>query len=80
VLACEVCMATPAVRKRIREGEPHLLFSEMQMGRKHQMQNLDGSLLEFYQRGDISYDVAVSNAREPEMIRQRSAGVPRAIA
>jgi twitching motility protein PilT len=80
VLACEVCIATPAVRKRIREGEPHLLFSEMQMGRKHQMQTLDGSLLEFYQRGDISYDVAVSNAREPDMIRQRSAGVPRAIA
>ena len=42
VLACEVCIATPAVRKRIREGEPHLLFSEMQMGRKHQMQTLDG--------------------------------------
>ena len=34
VLACEVCIATPAVRKRIRDGEPHLLFSEMQMGRK----------------------------------------------
>ena len=58
VLACEVCIATPAVRKRIREGEPHLLFSEMQMGRKHQMQTLDGSLLELYQRGEISYDVA----------------------
>jgi twitching motility protein PilT len=80
VLACEVCIATPAVRKRIREGEPHLLFSEMQMGRKHQMQTLDGSLLEFYQRGDISYDVAISNAREPEAIRQRSAGHPRASA
>jgi twitching motility protein PilT len=80
ILASEVCIATQAVRKRIREGEPHLLLSEMQMGRKHQMQTLDGSLLEFYLRGDISYDVAMSNAREPEMIRQRSAGVPRASA
>src|SRR5207244_12932827 len=52
LLAAEVCMATPAVRKRIREGEPHLLFSEMQMGRKHQMQTLDGALLELYQRGE----------------------------
>ena len=43
-LACEVCIATPAVRKHIREGEPHLLFSEMQMGRKHQMQTMDGAL------------------------------------
>lgn len=78
ILAAEVCIATPAVRKRIRDGEPHLLFSEMQMGRKHQMQTLDSSLLELYQRGDISYDVAISNAREPDSIRQRSVGTPRA--
>jgi hypothetical protein len=44
------------------------------------MQTLDGSLLEFNQRGDISYNVAISSAREPELIRQRSAGVPPAIA
>jgi twitching motility protein PilT len=79
ILACEVCIATPAVRKRIREGEPHLLFSEMQMGRKHQMQTLDGSLLELYQRGEISYDIAISNAREPDSIRQRSTGQSRPI-
>lgn len=80
VLACEVCIATPAVRKRIREGEPHLLFSEMQMGRKHQMQTLDACLLDLYQRGEISYDVAVSNAREPDSIRQRTTGASRASA
>jgi twitching motility protein PilT len=77
IMASEVCLATPAVRKRIREGEPHLLFSEMQMGRKHQMQTLDGSLLELYQRGEITYDVAMSNAREPEAFRQRSTGPSR---
>jgi twitching motility protein PilT len=75
-LASEVCIATPAVRKRIREGEPHLLFSEMQMGRKHQMQTLDMDLLDKYQRGEISYDAALSNAREPETIRQRSTPTP----
>jgi twitching motility protein PilT len=80
ILATEVCMATPAVRKRIRDGEPHQLFSEMQMGRKHQMQTLDGALLELYQRGEISYDSAISNSREPETIRQRSTGAARASA
>jgi|SRR5579864_617676 len=80
ILACEVCMATPAVRKRIRDGEPHLLMSEMQMGRKHHMQTLDAALLDLYQKGEISYDVAVSNAREPDTIRQRSTTLPRAIA
>lgn len=77
LLACEICIATPAVRKRIREGEPHLLFSEMQMGRKHQMQTLDAALLEYYQRGEITYDVALSNAHEPDTFRQRSAGTSR---
>ncbi|MGC8643923.1 MAG: type IV pilus twitching motility protein PilT [Isosphaeraceae bacterium] len=73
LLACEVCIATPAVRKHIREGEAHQLLSEMQMGRKHQMQTMDSVLAELYQRGDITYDVAVSNARDPEAMRKRSA-------
>jgi twitching motility protein PilT len=77
VLASEICTATPAVRKHIREGDAHLLFSEMQTGRKFNMQTMDHSLLTLYQRGDITYDVAVSNAREPNTIRTRAAGTPR---
>jgi twitching motility protein PilT len=73
VLACEVCVATSAVRKHIREGHPHLLLSEMQLGRRHNMQPMDSVLLDLYQRGEITYDVALSNAREPDAIRQRSA-------
>jgi twitching motility protein PilT len=74
ILATEVCIATPAVRKHIREGDPHLLVSEMQLGRKYQMQTMDAVLLELYQRGEITYDVALSNARDPNTIRERSAG------
>ncbi len=77
-LACEVCIATSAIRKRIREGEHHLIYSEIQMGRKHQMQTMDHVLLDYYQRGEISYDIALSNAREPEAIRQRFSGPARA--
>jgi twitching motility protein PilT len=77
LLACEVCIATPAVRKHIRDGEPHQLINEMQLGRKHQMQTMDSKLTELYQRGEITYDVALSNARDPEAIRQRSAGLSR---
>ncbi|MCC7083397.1 MAG: PilT/PilU family type 4a pilus ATPase [Pirellulales bacterium] len=72
VLACEVCIATHAVRNHIREHQVHQLYSEMQMGRKHQMQTMDQVLLELYQRGDITYDVAVSNAREPDFIKHRT--------
>jgi twitching motility protein PilT len=75
VLGCEICTATPAVRKHIREGNAHLLFSEMQTGRKYNMQTMDHCLLSLYQRGEITYDVAISNAREPNTIRSRSSGV-----
>jgi twitching motility protein PilT len=71
VLACEVCVATHAVRNRIRDGEVHLIYSDIQMGRKHKMQTMDQVLLELYQRGEITYDCAVSNAREPEFIRHK---------
>ena len=75
VLACEVCVATPAVRNQIREMHPHLLYSEMQPGKKHQMQTMDQSLLNFYLTGEITYDTAISNAREPNTIKHKTAAV-----
>lgn len=72
VLACEICMATTAVRNHIRERNVHQLYSEMQTGRKHKMQTMDNALLELYQRGEITYDAALSNAREPEYIRHKT--------
>lgn len=72
VLAGEICIATPAVRKHIREGEPHHIYNEMQLGRKHQMQTMDSVLLDLYQKGEITYDVALSNCREPATFRQRT--------
>ena len=72
ILACEICIATPAIRKFIREGEAHLIYSEIQTGRKWQMQTMDVALLDLYQKGEITYDTAISNAREPEAIRRRT--------
>jgi twitching motility protein PilT len=77
ILASEVCIATSAVRKHIRAGNTHLLLSEMQMGRKYQMQTMDSVLLDLFQRGEITYDVALSNAREPNTIRKRAGGESR---
>ena len=74
VLAVEVCMATPAIRKHIRDHEAHMIHSEIQTGRKHGMQAMDSSLLELYQRADITYDVCLSNARDAEYMRARASG------
>jgi twitching motility protein PilT len=72
ILACEVCIATPAVRNHIREGQVHQLYNEMQTGKKHQMQTMDSCLVALYQRGEINYDTALSNARDPAHIRSRT--------
>ncbi len=75
-LASEICIANPAIRKFIREGNPHLIFSEMQTGKKQRMQTMDSVLLQLYQKGEISYDTAVTHAREANTIRHRGAGEP----
>ena len=72
VLATEICIVTNAVRNHIRDRSVHQIYSEMQTGRKHQMQTMDAALLELYQRGDISYDTALSNAREPSHIQHKA--------
>lgn len=73
VLACEICIATPAIRKMIREGESHLISNEIQTGKKFQMQSMDHALLDLYQRGEITYDVAVSCARDFNLFRRKTA-------
>ncbi|HMD53259.1 MAG TPA: hypothetical protein VKJ65_01755 [Phycisphaerae bacterium] len=73
VLACEICVATPAIRKLIRDGESHLMNNEIQMGKKFSMQNMDMSLLDLYNRGEITYDTAVSCARDPSTILHKTA-------
>lgn len=72
VIACEICIATNAIRNHIRDQQPHMLYSEMQTGRKLQMQTMDHALLELYQKGIITYDVALSNAREPNVIKHKA--------
>jgi twitching motility protein PilT len=71
-LCCEVLIGTGAVRHQIREGQLHLLYTEMQAGRKHGMITLDQALLDLYQRGEINYDTAISLARSPDLIRKRA--------
>jgi twitching motility protein PilT len=71
-LAYEVMIGTGAVRNHIRENQPHHLYSEIQGGRRHGMTTMDNTLLELYQRGDISYDTAVSIARHPDLVKKRA--------
>jgi len=69
VLACEICVATPAIRKFIRERETHLIVNEIQTGKRYSMQTMDMALKDLYQRGEITYDTAMSSAKEPNQFR-----------
>ena len=73
VLACEVCVTTPAVRTHIRERQVHQLANEMQTGMKFQMQTMDASLLSLVQHGDITLETAISHADNGEFIRRNAA-------
>jgi len=72
IAATEICVATNAVRNHIRDQQPHLIYSEMQTGKKFQMQTMDLALLDLYQKGEITYDVALSNAREPNIVKHKT--------
>lgn len=73
VLCCEMMIATQSVRHNIRENSIYKLYTELQAGRKYQMITMDHALLDLYQKGEITYDTALSRARDPKTIQQRSA-------
>ncbi|HEY3863331.1 MAG TPA: PilT/PilU family type 4a pilus ATPase [Verrucomicrobiae bacterium] len=68
VLACEVLMSNGAVRNMIRENQLHQLENVLQTGRKEGMMLMDNCLYDLYCKCLISYDTAVSRARNPERI------------
>lgn len=72
-LCCEILVGNYAVRHNIRENTIHKLYSELQAGRKHGMVTMDHALLALYQKGEITYDTALTAAHDPATIRERSA-------
>ena len=56
VMACEILMATPAIRALIRDDKVHQIYSAMQAGKKHGMQTLADSLYVHYMNRDVSLE------------------------
>lgn len=65
VVACEVLVATPAVRNLIREGKTHQIYSMLQTGSQHGMQSMDASLAELVRVGAIRRDLALERSSTP---------------
>jgi twitching motility protein PilT len=65
-LACEVLIATTAVRKIVRSAKTEQLMTVIQTSADVGMVSMDKSLKELYLQGLISYDDAISRCRNPE--------------
>jgi twitching motility protein PilT len=70
VLAYELLLATNAVRTVIRENQIHQLNNIMQTGARDGMVLMDNCLHDLYSKCLISYDTAVSRARNTERFRK----------
>jgi twitching motility protein PilT len=78
VAACEVLIATPAVRNLVREAKIHQIYSAMQAGARFGMQTMDQALAELVRRGKISLEAAEERGHDVEDLRRlvgRPAGV-----
>lgn len=75
MLAYELLVASGAVRSLIRENQLHQLENALQTGRKDGMMLMDNHLYDLYCKCAITYDTAVSRARNPDRImKQRVPG------
>lgn len=70
VLAYELVIATGAVRNIIRDSQLHQMENILQMGKKEGMMLMDNCIYDLYCKCRISYDTAVSHARDPEKIEK----------
>ena len=68
-IACEVMIATDAVRSLIREGRTHLIPSTIESSAKHGMISMDRSLMDLYKQGLITKSNMFRNCIKPEYIK-----------
>lgn len=71
VLAYELLIANNAVRNLIRDGQLHQMENTIQTSRKEGMVLMDNCLYDLYCKCLITYDTAMSRARNPERIRRK---------
>ena len=69
VLSYEILVANMAVRNVIRDGKFQTLDNVLLTGRAEGMISRDRCLKDLYQSGAVSYDTAISHARDPKNFR-----------
>ncbi len=70
IAACEVLLATPAIRNLIREGKTHQIYSSLQTGASVGMQTMDAALATLVRQGRITQKLAEARSSTPEELRR----------
>jgi twitching motility protein PilT len=70
VAACEVLLATPAIRNLIREGKTHQIYSSLQTGGSIGMQTMDAALATLVRSGKITQRLAEARSSTPDELRR----------
>ncbi len=65
VMACEIMVATPAIRALIRDDKIHQIYSALQSGKKHGMQTMTDALYQLYMNREVPKDECLRVASDP---------------
>jgi twitching motility protein PilT len=77
VMACEIMVATPAIRALIRDDKVHQILSAMQAGKKHGMQTLADSLYTVYMQREVTLEECLRvSPDQNEFLRMVGEDVP----
>jgi twitching motility protein PilT len=68
--ACEILVATPAVRNLVREGKIHQIYSAMQAGGRFGMQTMDQGLTNLVRAGKVTFEAAQEQCHDVGELRR----------
>ncbi len=75
--ACEVLVATPAIRAVIRDAKVQQIYGLMQAGKKHGMQTLNDALHQLVLTSEIKLEEALKRSSDPnELLRLAGEPIP----
>jgi len=70
VVACEVMIATPAIRNLIRENKTYQIQSIIQTSMKNGMITMEHSLVELYKKGLITKEDVLTYSPDPDVVNK----------
>lgn len=70
IMACEIMIATQAIRSLIRDDKVHQMQGMLEVGQKYGMQTMNAELTRLYHQRLISKAEALSRSPDPEQIQK----------